>query len=37
MFQQKEINSVDFSRDGKFMVIGSEDNSVTLYDVYNGE
>jgi COMPASS component SWD2 len=33
----KEINSIDFSRDGKFMVTGSDDNAVSLYDIEIGQ
>jgi len=32
-----DINSLDFSKDGKWLVIGSDDNSVSLYDVETGK
>ena len=33
---KKNINSLDFSKDGKWLAVGSEDNSVTLYDIETG-
>lgn len=35
--QQKEVNSIDISHDGKYLVAGCEDNSVSLYDLERGE
>jgi len=32
-----DINSLDFSKDGKWLVTGSDDNSVCLYDVEAGK
>ncbi len=32
-----DINSLDFSKDGKWLVTGSDDHSVTLYDVESGK
>lgn len=37
ILQQKEINSIDISHDGKYLVASSEDNSVSLYDLERGE
>lgn len=34
---QKEVNSIDISHDGKYLVAGSEDFSVALYDLERGE
>ena len=34
---QKEINSIDLSRCGRFLVTGSDDNCVNYYDVEKGE
>jgi WD40 repeat protein len=31
-----DINSLDFSDDGKYLVTGSDDNVVNLYDVQEG-
>ena len=35
--QKQEINSVDISHDGKYLVAGCEDFSVSLYDLERGE
>ena len=32
-----DINSIDFSKDGKWLAIGCDDNSVSLYDVEAGK
>ena len=34
---QKDVNSVDISHDGKYLVAGYDDNSVVLYDLEKGE
>lgn len=34
---KQEINSVDISHDGKYLVAGCEDFSVSLYDLERGE
>lgn len=34
---QKEINSLDISHDGRYLVVGCEDFSVSLYDLERGE
>ena len=36
-FQQKQVNSIDISHDGKYLVAGSDDYSVGLYDLERGE
>jgi len=32
----KDINSIDFSKDGKYLVASSDDNRLHLYDMENG-
>ena len=37
LVQKQEINSVDISHDGKYLVAGCDDFSVSLFDLERGE